>query len=79
MCDLWILSALLLLNKRPHMAHSVVVEADGVGNRRCTGVSGCKTKHCTNLYCGATLSTTFSFFGQMAGQARTILSTVQPI
>ena len=42
MCDLWILSALLVLNKRPHMSHSVVVEAGGVGNGRCTGVSGLK-------------------------------------
>ena len=28
-----------MLNKRPHMSHSVVVEAGGVGNGRCTGVS----------------------------------------
>ena len=40
MCDLWILSALLVLNKQPHMSHSVVVEAGGVGNGRWTGVSG---------------------------------------
>ena len=29
-----------MLNKQPHMSHSVVVEAGGVGNGRCTGVSG---------------------------------------
>ena len=40
MCDLWILSTLFVLNKRPHKSHSVVVEAGGVGNGRCTGVSG---------------------------------------
>ena len=40
MCDLWILSVLLLLNKRPHMSHSAFVEAGGVGNGRCTGASG---------------------------------------
>ena len=39
MRDLWILSALLVLNKRPHISHSVVVEAGGVGNGRYTGVS----------------------------------------
>ena len=40
MCGLWILSVLLVLNERPHMSHSVVVDASGVGNGRCTGVSG---------------------------------------
>ena len=44
MCDLWILSALLVLNKRPHMSHSVVVEAGDIGNGRCTGVSGLKER-----------------------------------
>ena len=36
---LWIWRALLVLNKRLHMSHSVVVEAGSVGNGRCTGVS----------------------------------------